>query len=367
MTPAPPRLPALDQLRGWVIVIMALDHTGDFFSGLPFDPLDLSRTTPALFLTRWITHLCAPVFVLLAGAGAFLYGARGRTRAQLSGFLLLRGLLLIALEHTLVRFGWFFGQQPGFFLAQVIWALGWSLVALAGLVWLPLSLVGAFGALLIAGHNTLDGFSAAQLGLPTWLWTVLHEPGLLRLGPSAELFVLYPLVPWVGVMALGYALGPLLLWPAPRQRRAFLALGLALSIAFLLLRAINLYGDPLPWRPQASALLTALAFVNTEKYPPSLLFLLMTLGPALMILAALDRPPGRLGRFLAVYGRVPLFFYLLHLPLIHALDRLAGPSRPHDLPLVYAVWLLVVAALYLPCRAYAALKQRRSAGWWSLF
>jgi uncharacterized membrane protein len=349
-----------------VIILMALDHTRDFFSAIPFDPLDLDRTSLALFLTRWITHLCAPVFTLLAGASAYLYGARGRTRSQLSTFLLLRGLLLVVLEHTLVRFGWFFGQQPGFFLAQVIWALGWSLVALSGLVWLPRPVSGMLGALLIAGHNALDGFSTAQLGLPAWLWTVLHEPGWVRLAPSIDLYVLYPLVPWVGVMALGYALGPLLTAPDPRRRRAVLALGLALCIAFLLLRAANAYGDPLPWRPQSSALRTLLAFVNTGKYPPSLAFLLMTLGPAFLALAALDRPPGPLGPFLAIYGRVPLFFYLLHLPLIHALDLLAGPSRAHGLPVVYAVWILVVAALYLPCRGFAGLKQRRSEWWWSL-
>jgi uncharacterized membrane protein len=206
---------------------------------------------------------------------------------------------------------------------------------------------------------------------------VLHEPGIVRLGPSTELSVLYPLVPWVGVMALGYALGPLFLAPASRRRRLLFVLGLALTAAFLLLRALNRYGDPLPWRPQPSPLLTLLAFVNTQKYPPSLLFLLMTLGPALLasgtisaraplVCAWLHRPPGPLPRILAVYGRVPLFFYLLHLPLIHALSRLAGPGRAHSLPIVYAVWLLVVAALYLPCRAFAALKQRRSEWWWSL-
>jgi uncharacterized membrane protein len=343
---------------------MALDHTRDFFSGAPFDPLDLARTNPALFLTRWVTHFCAPSFVLLAGAGAYLYGAHGRSRAQVARFLLVRGLLLILLEHTLVRFGWFFISQPGFYLAQVIWALGWCLLALAALVWLPLPLIGAFGALLIAGHNLLDGLSAAQLGLPAWLWTVLHQPGPVRLGPAAELYVLYPLIPWIGVMALGYALGPLLRSPA--RRRALVVLGAGLTLAFLLLRAANVYGDPQPWRPRADPLLSLLAFVNTEKYPPSLLFLLLTLGPALIGLALLDRPPGPLGRFLITYGRVPLFFYLVHLPLIHALDLLAGAGRGFGLPVVFAVWLLVVALLYLPCRWFAALKQRRTEWWWSL-
>jgi len=297
-SPSAERLPALDQLRGLVMILMALDHTRDFFASAPFDPLDLAATTPAYFLTRWVTHFCAPVFVLLAGLGAYLYGSRGRTCAQVSRFLLLRGLLLIVLELTVVNFGWHFDEQPGFYLLQVIWALGWSMLALAGLVWLPVWAVGAVGALMIVGHNLLDSFRSPPLGLPDWLWTILHVPGNLYVRGGAQVFVLYPLVPWIGVMALGYALGPLFLRPAPERHRWLIALGLALSLAFILLRLINRYGDPLPWEPQRTALWAVFAFLNAEKYPPSLDFLLMTLGPALLLLAWLDRAPGRIGQIL---------------------------------------------------------------------
>jgi uncharacterized membrane protein len=365
-TPASPaeRLPALDQLRGLVMILMALDHTRDFFASFGFDPLDLTRTTPALFLTRWVTHFCAPVFVLLAGVGAYLYGARGRTRAQVSRFLLLRGLLLIVLELTVVNFGWHFDEQPGFFLLQVIWALGWCMVALAGLVWFPLWAIGVVGVAMIAGHNLLDGLSAASLSLPPWLWTVLHVPGNLRGPAGSAVFVLYPLVPWIGVMAAGYALGPLFLRPAPVRRRWLLGLGLALTLAFILVRLVNRYGDPQPWVPQRSPLNTLFAFINAEKYPPSLDFLLMTLGPALLALAWLDRPPGPIGWVLATYGRVPLLFYVLHIPVLHALARFGADGQRFDLPVVYAVWAGVAAALYFPCRAYAAFKARRREWVW---
>ncbi len=367
--PSPPteRLPALDQLRGLVMVLMALDHTRDFFANAAFNPLDLARTTPAYFLTRWVTHLCAPVFVLLAGLGAFLYSSRGRTRAQVCRFLLLRGLFLIVLELSVVNFGWHFDAQPGFYLLQVIWALGWSMVVLAGLVWLPLWVVGAIGVLLIAGHNLLDGFRSPPLGLPGWLWNILHMPRSHFLPGGAEVFVLYPLIPWIGVMALGYALGPLFLRPAPQRRRWLIGLGLALSLAFILLRLINRYGDPLPWAPQRSPLWTVLAFLNAEKYPPSLDFLLMTLGPALLLLAWLDHAPGRLGLLLITYGRVPLFFYVLHIPLLHALARFGAGGQRFSLPVVYTVWAAVTAALYFPCRAYAAFKARRREWYWALF
>jgi uncharacterized membrane protein len=278
-----------------------------------------------------------------------------------------RGLLLIGLELTVVNWGWHFDEQPGFYLLQVIWALGWSMVALAGLVWLPLWAVGVFGLAMIAGHNLLDGVGAATLGLPGWLWTLLHNPGGLRVA-GREVFALYPLIPWVGVMAAGYALGPLLRRQGSERRRWLAGLGLGLSLGFVLVRLINRYGDPFPWTPQAHPLYTLFSFLNAEKYPPSLAFLLMTLGPALLVLAWLDRAPGPVGGpvggVLATYGRVPLFFYLLHLPLIHALARFGFGGQRFDLPVVYGVWAGVVAALYLPCRYLAALKSRRQESFW---
>ena len=370
-SPGPPaRLAAIDQLRGLVMILMALDHTRDFFSNVPFDPLDLARTSPALFLTRWVTHFCAPTFVLLAGVSAYLYGARGRSRGQLARFLFTRGLWLIVLELTLVRFGWYFFDRPGFFLAQVIWAIGWSLVALAGLVWLPRWAVGGLGLALIAGHNLFDHTSAFQFGLPAWLWTVLHQPGSLRPWPGLQLQILYPLIPWVGVLAAGFALGPVFQRP-PRQRlRWLVGLGLAACLGFLALRLPNLYGDPFPWAPQSTTIFTVFSVLNVEKYPPSLLFLLITLGPALLALAGLERWAGPVARgvggLLTVYGRVPLLYYVVHLIVLHALALVLVQRRGlpgYALPQVYLVWLIVVASLYPLCRWFAGLKQRHAA-WW---
>jgi uncharacterized membrane protein len=374
-------------LRGGVVVLMALDHTRDFFSNAVFNPLDLARTWPALFFTRWVTHICAPVFVLLAGMGAFLYQAQGRTKGEMARFLLGRGCLLIALEFTLVHFGWFFSFEYEFLLAQVIWAIGWSMIALAGLVFLPVWAVGLFGTVMIAGHNLFDGAAFGGASALGRLWIVLHEGGSIGLGPGRELFVLYPLAPWIGVMAAGYALGPLLLRPTGERRRTLLWLGLAMALAFVALRWSNLYGDPRPWAAQPDTLRTLMAFVNAEKYPPSLLFLLMTLGPALMLLAACDRlaETGRPVRPLLVFGRTPLFFYVAHLALIHlaaAAFSLARYGRAaglfgtgwmfrsglpggygYDLPVVYLVWVGVVVVLYPACRWFGEVKRQRSV-WW---
>ncbi|HVG29848.1 MAG TPA: heparan-alpha-glucosaminide N-acetyltransferase domain-containing protein [Pyrinomonadaceae bacterium] len=381
------RLDAVDLLRGLVMVIMALDHTRDFFhsGALTLNPTDLSQTTPALFFTRWITHFCAPVFVFLAGTGAFLSLSRGRTKKDLSWFLLTRGLWLVVLEWTLVRFAVTFDlrySSGGF--VQVIWALGWSMVLLAALVRLPLRAVAAFGLALVAGHNLLDRFHAADFGAWRWLWMILHEQGPVGSPPGFVLFVVYPLVPWVGVMAAGYAFGALLRLDDKRRRKILLQLGLALTLAFVVLRATNLYGDPRPWAQQPrGALYTFLSFINCEKYPPSLLFLLMTLGPAIALLPLLERARGALARFFTVYGRVPLFYYLLHFYLLHVLAAaialarygrqtlsvLPGGQPPpgwgYRLWVVYLVWIGVVLALYFPCRYWARLKQRKRSAWLS--
>jgi uncharacterized membrane protein len=305
------RLPALDTLRGLVMVLMALDHTRDFFSSARVNPLDLASTTPAYFLTRWVTHFCAPVFILLAGAGAFLYAARGRTPAQLARYLLVRGLWLVVLELTLVHFGWTFTFDHRFMLAQVIWAIGWSLVVLAALVALrlPVWAIAGLGVAMIAGHNLLGSVDRADLGALNPLWTVLHRPGAIAVGRERELYVLYPLVPWIGVMAAGYGLGPLLLRSTAQRRRWLLRLGAGLTLAFFVLRFANLYGDPHPWQPRADLLRSAFDFLNVEKYPPSLLYLLITLGPALLLLAWLDRfslSPGLGARFLSTFAAADL-------------------------------------------------------------
>jgi uncharacterized membrane protein len=383
---------AVDLLRGVVMVLMALDHTRDFVSDARFNPLDLSRTTTALFLTRWVTHFCAPVFVFLAGTGAFLSATRGKTRPQVAWFLLTRGLWLVLLEFTLVHVGWFFNLNYGLLVGQVIWAIGCSMLALAGLVFLPAWAVGALGITLIACLNLFDGVRPDSLGPYRGLWVVLvsgsFSSGPLELGPGVYFFVAYPVLPWLGVLAAGYGFGRLWLLDRGPRRRLLLGLGVGLTLLFVALRAVNRYGDPAPWSAQPSGLFTLFSFLNCSKYPPSLLFLLMTLGPALLALALLDRPAGPLGRVLVTFGRVPLFYYLLHLPVIHlvalglALARygevgfmfenvaFAGPGQlpggyGYGLPVVYLVWLLVVAALYPVCRWFAGVKSRHRTAWLS--
>lgn len=380
------RLDAVDLLRGLVMVIMALDHTRDFFhsGALLFDPTDLTKTTPALFFTRWITHFCAPVFVFLAGTGAFLSLSRGKTKPQLSWFLLTRGVWLIFLELTVVRFGWFFNLNlADFVFVQVIWAVGWSMLALAALIYLPLWAAAAFGVSMIAGHNLLDRVGPESFGALGWLWRVLHVQGPIE-HPSGFMFMVqYPLIPWIGVIAAGYSFGRLLLLEPARRQKILLWLGLGLTAAFVVLRAANFYGDPQPWSVQQKPLDTLLSFLNCQKYPPSLLFLLMTLGPAILLLPLLEQWTGPLARFFVTFGRVPLFYYLLHIPLLHLLAiffaygrygnqvfELAAGNQPppgygYALPVVYLVWIGAVVLLLHPAsRWFAGVKERHRHSTW---
>ena len=263
--PGGARIDSIDLLRGLVMVVMALDHTRDFFSAGGFNPRDVGD--PALFLTRWVTHFCAPVFVFLAGTSAFLYGARDRTVREVSRFLFTRGLLLVLLEGTVVRFAWTFSLLPEFLVLQVIWAIGVSMIVLAGLIHLPRWAIGALGIGLMAGHNLLDGIQAAQLGPLGGLWHVLHQPALMHPTPEVAVFALYPLITWIGVMSAGYALGPVMLLEPARRRRRLVGLGAAVTLGFILLRATNVYLDPAPWTPHDSIGATVLSFVNTEKIP----------------------------------------------------------------------------------------------------
>ena len=389
----PQRIPAVDILRGIVMVLMALDHTRDFFSNAFFNPLDLSRTTPALFFTRWVTHFCAPTFVLLAGVGAYLYGARGRSNREIAQFLFARGLLLVGLEFTLVHFGWFFKLDYQYLLAQVIWVIGWSMVILAGLIALriPVRILTLAGILMIAGHNLLDGIHADQFGSLRWLWIILHQPDTIEIGPGRQMFVLYSVIPWVGVMAVGYGLGLIFLKQPTERRRWLFGLGIGLILAFLLIRWSNLYGDPQTWLPYPDTKLQFLSFLNTTKYPPSFLFLLMTLGPALICLSVLDRinATNLLTRIFTTFGRVPLFYYVLHLSLIHAaavvMSYLRYGEAPwlfgtgwvfragfpagygFDLGVVYFVWAGVVIILYPICYWFARYKERSPMRWVSYF
>jgi uncharacterized membrane protein len=409
------RIDSIDLLRGIVMVVMMLDHTRDFVHSATyqFDPTDLTQTNVALFLTRWVTHFCAPVFVFLAGTGAYLQFARGKSKRDLSRFLITRGLWLVLLEFTLVRFGATFSLD--YFslgvMLQVIWVIGVSMIVLAALIHLPLRLVGGFGVLMIALHNLLDrfhvpGWHGAGSAVPSYgakLFIILHqsfEPFPIVGWPSPVVFVLYPLIPWIGVMAAGYAFGAIYQWDASRQwdgarrRKLLLRLGTSATLLFVVLRAINLYGDPSPWSRQNTAVFTILSFLNTTKYPPSLLFLLMTLGPAFIALTWFEWS-GRLDahsqsshirRFFVTFGRVPLFFYLLQWPTAHFIavalhfatgkpwrwmvGGLPGVDAPpagvgFNLVVVYAIWLVGVLLLYPLCRWFAGVKARRRAWWLS--
>ena len=386
--PARRRVESVDVVRGVIMILMALDHTRDFFGNAAASPTDMATTTAALFLTRWVTHVCAPVFFLLSGLSASFVGRR-RTRAELSLFLLTRGLWLVFLDAVIFRFLLQFNVDYHVTILTVLWALGWSMVALAGLVHLPARAVAVLGAVMIVGHNLLDPIRAQSLGALAPLWNVLHAPGLLHASPEHLVIVAYPLVPWIGVMALGYCLGSLYSLDADRRRALLIRGGLALSAAFVLLRAVNVYGDPSRWSVQRTPVFTLLSFLNVTKYPPSLLFLLMTLGPALLFLGLVDGRTPRVLRPAQTFGKVPMFYYLLHFTTIHLLAVLAAfarygavhwmfespspdrypvtqpPGWPAPLPVVYLYWIAVVLLAYPACRWYAALKSRRDDRWLS--
>ena len=367
------RLESIDLLRGLVMVLMALDHTRGFFSEYGFNPRDV--TEPALFLTRWITHFCAPTFILLTGLSAWLYG-RGKSTSEVSWFLFTRGLWLILLEFTLIQFGWSFDPGlPASLGGGIIWVIGACMVLMAGLVYLPLAALAVFALALIAGHNLFDGVRAEDLGAMMPLWHILHQPGRVVLGGGFSAYVLYPIVPWIGVMAAGYVLGPVMQLPAEGRQRVLFGLGVAITIGFVLLRATNLYGNPAPWTTQETPLATVLSFVNCQKYPPSLLFLMMTLGPALMLLATFEHVRGPIAEWLRTFGQVPFFFYVTHIYLIHVLAVvtafvltgalvLSRPEIGFGLPGVYAIWIVVLVLLYPLCHWFARLREGRSEWWW---
>ena len=386
------RLDSVDLLRGVVMVLMALDHTRGFFSNVTFYPLDLDKTNVPLFLTRWVTHYCAPVFVFLAGTGAFLSTTRGRTKKDLSWFLFTRGLWLVFLEVTVIRWsGWGFNFDLHSIGVGVIWAIGWSMVALSGLVFLPTRSITILGLLMIAGHNALDSVKPESWGAWGGLWAILHAGGGFEYAPGWSFGAGYPLIPWIGVMAAGFGFGTLLLEEPAERRRHLIWLGATLTALFVLLRYSNLYGDPTPWRSQKNAVFTVFSFIHCHKYPPSLCYLLMTLGPALLFLGlVVNRKPANWLKPMVVFGRVPLFYYLLHLPLIHGLavvvnllrygraDWLYGAppgpgrlpvsiplDRGFDLPVVYLVWISVVLLIYPACRWFMDLKRRRREVWLS--
>ncbi len=377
------RIESVDVLRGAVMIVMTLDHVRDFVA-VPRNPTDLATTTVPLFFTRWITHFCAPVFFLLVGTGSYLALNR-RPKRELSHFLWTRGLWLIFVELVPLRcLGFQFNFDYHLTMLFILWALGWAMIALAALVYLPDWTIATFGVVMICTHNLLDSISSNNP-----LWIVLHSLGPILDIRQHAVVVAYPLIPWIGVTAVGYTLGRIYRWPADRRQRFLVKLGIGLTAAFIVLRAINIYGDPNPWAMQKNTALTIVSFLNTTKYPPSLLFLLMTLGPAMLALAALDGRSLRLLRPVLIIGKVPMFYYVLHIPLIHLIAlaicysryghvywMFQSPTIAHypvtappgwglSLPGVYLVWGIVVLLLYPLCRWWAGVKRRRSEAWLS--
>lgn len=381
MTPTTPatRIRGLDIARGLVMVLMAIDHVR-VYSGVP-----AGGPAPPVFFTRWITHFCAPGFVFFAGSSAYLRGSRLAGIAPLSRYLLTRGLLIVLLELTVMRFSWTFNFDViNYNLAGVLWMIGWSMVALAGLVWLPFTAIAAIGLIIVFGHNTVDPYLrdlGASIGESPfrWFWQFLYFGGSVTLGESGpRIAILYSLMPWIGVMAAGYAFGRILEMPIERRNRACLMIGGAAVILFVVLRSFNIYGDPRPWTSEQP-----LSFLNTAKYPASLLFLLMTLGPLVALMPAFDRARGALANALELFGRVPLFYYVLHIPLIHVAAIIVSlvrtgaitpwlfanhPLEPPDQPpgyrwslaLLYFVTAICVLALYGACRWWVERKKAAS-------
>ncbi|MDB4889337.1 MAG: hypothetical protein JWL61_1192 [Gemmatimonadetes bacterium] len=371
------RIESVDVVRGVIMVIMALDHTRDYFGMPGANPTNLASTTAALFFARWITHFCAPTFFLLTGTGAYLSLSK-QTPRQLSRFLFTRGLWLIFLEIIVLRFMMQFNVDYRVTMLTVLWALGWAMITLSALVFLRPSIVAAIGVVLIAGHNAFDGVTSANP-----FWSFLHSPGFLLNSPDHVVFISYPIIPWIGVTAVGYALGQIYSWPAERRRQWLVRAGIAVTAAFFVLRGVNVYGDPVKWAVQTSATFTLISFFNLNKYPPSLLFLLMTLGPVLLFLRAVDaKTPAALRPAMSI-GKVPMFYFLLHFPLIHliavavcyalngsahwmfespGLDKFPFTTPPvwgFPLPIVYLVWASVVIVCYPLSKWFAGVKQRR--------
>ena len=385
------RVVSLDIFRGLIMVVMALDHTRDFFTNVPFEPERLAHTWTALFFTRWVTHFCAPMFFLLAGTGAYLYGRR-RSPAELTRFLWTRGLWLTALEFTVVGTAWTFQIPFGFF--GVIWALGASMLLMSVTVRLPLRWIAAIALVMIAFHDVFDRVQPDRFGRLAWMWTLLHRRGGVALPFGIRQFVLFPLVPLVGVMAAGYVLGQVYEMERERRKKLLRIFGSAMILLFVVLRLTNVYGNPPAglggvsqgdFHVQPTIAKTVILFLDVEKYPPSLQFLLMTIGPSLLLLAWFDRECAPWGTgWLLTFGRVPMFFYVLHLYTIHLLavalaalrgepvgwlfhGAIFGGDPPsgygYNLPVVYLMWVTTIAILYVPCRWFAGLKERRR-DWW---
>jgi len=373
-SPSSGRIVSIDALRGLVMLLMLVDHAREFFfiHAQVSDPMDVSATSPSLFFTRLLAHLCAPVFMALTGVAAWLYGRRAGGAGAASAFLLKRGLFLVALELTVVNFGWTFSLTPKVFYLQVIWAIGLSMIALAGLVRLPRAVLIGVGLAIVLGHNLLDPIAIPEGAPGHAVWAILHDRGFIDLPWGARARTSYPLLPWIGVAALGYAIGPWFVMDRAARRGRLLILAAGALVLLAALRATNLYGDPAPWIHGETPLFTAMSVLNLTKYPPSADFLLLTLGTGAVLLAALERAPSRGAGVLVAFGGAPLFFYLIHIYGLHLLNVAAlavfGPNHGEvlSLPNVASLWLLaglVAIPCGFACRWFGDLKRRSGQAW----
>jgi uncharacterized membrane protein len=384
------RIVSIDLLRGLVILLMALDHVRMYFGyGTWYsEPTNLAATTPILFFTRWITHFCAPVFVFLAGTSAYLSGTKKSTTKDISRLLFTRGLWLTIAEIIIVNFTWTFDINYSFIIIQVVWVIGVSMIVLSLLVFLPHKAILVFGLILVFGHNLLDGVTVSGDSFSSLLWYKLHQPNFLILSSGNIINFVYPSLPWIGLMALGYVFGTFYKQGFnPDKRRKWLWwIGTSLVLLFLLLRGFNLYGEPKIWSGQHNFIFSLMSFLNTTKYPPSLHFLLMTIGPALIFLSASEKMQHRVTTPIIVFGRVPFFFYIVHLYFIHVLAMMFLVYKGRDwseyilsaenllsgrlgsfgvrLEAVYVIWILVVVMLYPLCRWYQSVKENNPSKWW---
>ncbi|MEN3324859.1 heparan-alpha-glucosaminide N-acetyltransferase domain-containing protein [Mariniflexile soesokkakense] len=383
------RIESIDILRGVVMVIMALDHVRDYFHYGAFfsDPTNLETTTPILFFTRFITHYCAPVFVFLAGTSAFLYGSK-KTKTELFKFLLTRGLWLILLEIVVNNLIWKFDLSYSRVILQVIWAIGFSMVVLSFLIYLPKKVLLAIGLIIVFGHNALDGIVRNGNSLIDNVWYILHQPNFIPFGNNNDIGVFYPVLPWIGLMALGYCLGQLYTkdFNIDIRKKWLIILGTGSITLFFILRGINVYGDLVPWTVQKDTTYTVLSFFNLTKYPPSLTYILITIGPALLFLYNIETVKNKLTDFFLVFGRVPLFYYFLHVLVIHVLaiigilifggnwqDMILTKevfanakllNYGYSLFIVYLVWTGVIFLLYPFCKKYMIYKAENKSKWW---
>lgn len=381
------RIDAIDLLRGMVMIIMALDHTRDSFHAAAFtgDPLDVHTTTPLLFFTRWVTHFCAPVFVFLSGTSVYFQGLR-KSKPALSAFIIKRGLWLIVADVLIMTFALSLDIHYSIFILEVIWAIGISMVLLGFALWLPFNLILATGIAIVAGHNALDFYEAGHTG-PYAIWySFLHVPGVYPLWTGHVLGIFYPFLPWTGVMLMGYCFGKVYQQHTEKRNKIAAYTGMALLVIFILLRSGNTYGDSIHWSPQKNALLTFFSFINTQKYPPSLLYLCVTLGPALIVLGLAGNVRNRLTKIIMVYGRVPFLYFVLHFYLLRVIMVLLFLSRGHtwkegaagapsflfkfiipgegySLGIVYLIWISVVIALYPVCKWFSEYKKQHR-NWW---